>query len=72
MLQASLGLEFDPSANEIRLRQPHLPPFINDLTIKGLRLGNATVDLALHGLGKDISMRVLRSNGDIRISAIYC
>lgn len=72
MLQASLGLEFDHDANEIRLRQPHLPPFINDLTIKGLRLGGASVDLALHGQGKDISMRVLRSNGDVRVSAVYC
>lgn len=71
MLQASLGLEFDHDANEIRLRQLHLPPFINDLTIKGLRLGGASIDLALHGQGKDISMRVLPSNGDVRVSAVY-
>ncbi|MGE5163062.1 MAG: glycogen debranching N-terminal domain-containing protein [Sphingobacteriales bacterium] len=72
MLQALLGLEFDPGANEIRLRQPHLPSFIKDLTIRGLRLGDATVDLALRGQGKDISMRVLRSNGDVRVSAVNC
>ncbi|MGC1095466.1 MAG: amylo-alpha-1,6-glucosidase [Pseudolabrys sp.] len=72
LLQASLGLEFDPVAKEITLRNPHLPSFIESLTISGLRLGNSTVDLALRGQRDDISMRVLRSDGNIRVSAIFC
>jgi glycogen debranching enzyme len=69
LLQAALGLEFDDK--EIRLRHPHLPPFINDLTIKGLRYADATVDLALHGKGDDISMRIVRNDCGVRISTIY-
>jgi glycogen debranching enzyme len=69
LLQAALGLEFDDK--EIRLRNPHLPPFINDLTIKGLRLADATVDLALHGKGDNISMRIVRNDCGVRVSAIY-
>jgi glycogen debranching enzyme len=72
LLQASLGLEFDAEANEIRLRNPYLPSFINELTINRLRLGDATVDLALHGRGDDTSLRVLRSDGGVRVSAVYC
>ncbi|MGA9081884.1 MAG: hypothetical protein WB390_05445, partial [Pseudolabrys sp.] len=59
-------------AKEITLRNPHLPSFIESLTISGLRLGNSTVDLALRGQRDDISMRVLRSDGNIRVSAIFC
>ena len=72
LLQASLGLEFDPDGQEIRLRNPHLPSFIDELTIRRLRLGDATVDLALHGHGDDVSLRVLRSDRGVRVSAVYC
>lgn len=71
LLGTSLGLEFDAEAKEIRLRNPHLPPFIEELTIKGLRLGDSVVDLCLHGRGDDISVRILRNDGNIRVAAIY-
>ncbi len=71
LLQASLGLEFDPSTNEIRLRNPHLPLFVDALSINRLRLGDATVDLALHGRGDDLSLRVVRSDGKVQVSTLY-
>jgi glycogen debranching enzyme len=71
LLGTLLGLEFAAEAKEIRLRNPHLPPFIEELTIKGLRLGDSTVDLCLHGRGDDISLRILRNDGNIRVAAIY-
>jgi glycogen debranching enzyme len=70
-LQALLGLEFDSDANEIRLRNPHLPDFIDALSIKHLRLGDASVDLAVHGRGDDLSLRIMRSDGDVQVSLIY-
>jgi len=72
LLGALLGLEFNPDTKEIRLRNPHLPSFIEDLTIKGLPLGDSTIDLSLHGRGDDISMRILRNEGNISVSVIYC
>jgi hypothetical protein len=66
-----LGLEFDPEGREIRLRNPHLPPFIEDLTIEGLRLGDSTVDFGLRGRGDDIAMRILRNDGELRVTVIY-
>ena len=72
LLQASLGLEFDPDANEIRLRNPYLPSFIDNLAINRLRLGESSVDLALHGREDDLSLRVLRTDGNLRVSVVYC
>src|ERR1039458_3699408 len=48
LLQASLGLEFDPDRNEILLRKPRLPPFLEEVTLFNLRLGQSVVDLMLH------------------------
>ena len=39
MLQASLGLEFDPAQNEIRFRDPRLPSFLDSVLLRNLRLG---------------------------------
>jgi glycogen debranching enzyme len=72
LLQTLLGLEFDPDNKEIRLRNPHLPSFIEALTINRLRLGDATVDLALHGRGDDVALRILRSDGGVRVTGLYC
>lgn len=71
LVQAALGLEFDPYAKEIRLRNPYLPGSIEDCTIRGLRLGDGIVNLALHGRKDDISMRVLEAHGDLRVSVVY-
>ena len=39
LLEASLGLEFDPGKGEIRLRNPRLPSFLDEVTLRNLRLG---------------------------------
>ena len=45
LLEASLGLEFDPFNNEIRLRNPRLPAFLDEVMLRNLRLGHSSVDL---------------------------
>ena len=39
LLEASLGLEFDPQKDEIRLRNPRLPPFLDEVMLRNLQLG---------------------------------
>ena len=41
LLQSSLGLEFNPDRNEILLRKPRLPPFLEEVTLRNLRLGRS-------------------------------
>ena len=71
LLQSSLGLEFDADRNEILLRNPRLPPFLEEVTLRNLRLGKSTVDLLLRRHGNDVSIQVLRNEGHIRVAAVY-
>ena len=71
LLQASLGLEFDADRNEIRLRQPRLPRFLEEVTLRNLQFGHATLDLKLRRHDTDVSIQVLRNDGQIRVSAVY-
>ena len=71
LLQASLGLEFDPDRNEILLRKPRLPPFLEEVTLRSLRLGQSTVDLLLHRHNDQVSVQILRNEGQIRVSTLY-
>src|SRR6266699_3639364 len=40
LIQASLGLEFDPARCEIRLRNPRLPSFLDTVILRNVRLGS--------------------------------
>jgi glycogen debranching enzyme len=71
LLQSSLGLEFDPGRNEILLRNPRLPSFLEEVTLRNLRLGQSTVDLMLRRHGNDVSLQVLRNEGQIIVASVY-
>ena len=71
LVQAALGLEFDPEATEIRLHNPRLPPFLDEAILRNLRLGNSSVDLSVQRQGQGVAVQVLRSEGEIRVSALY-
>jgi glycogen debranching enzyme len=71
LLQSSLGLEFDSDRNEILLRNPRLPSFLEEVTLRNLRLGNSSVDLRLRRHTHDVSIQVLRNEGQIRVAAVY-
>jgi glycogen debranching enzyme len=71
LIQASLGLEFEPALREIHFRNPRLPPFLDEVVLRNLQLGESSVDLAIRRHGEDVSIQVLRSEGTIRVSAIY-
>jgi glycogen debranching enzyme len=71
LLQSSLGLEFDQGRNEILLREPRLPAFLDEMTVRNLNLGQSVVDLMLRRHGNDVSIQVLRNEGQIRIAAVY-
>ena len=71
MLQATLGLEFDIARNEIRLRNPCLPPFLAEVALSNLRLGDSSADLAIQreADGK-VSLRVSRKSGNVQIGLV--
>ena len=71
LLKASLGLEFDPVAGEIRLCDPRLPSFLDSVMLRNLRLGDCSVDLVARRHGKSVSVEVLRTEGGVGVSVVY-
>jgi glycogen debranching enzyme len=70
LLEAALGLEFDVERSAIRLRDPHLPAFLDEVILRGLQLGPSSVDLRIRRHGDDVSMEVLRRRGQIQVSIV--
>src|SRR5450432_3761238 len=70
LLEAALGLEFDVLRGEIRLRNPRLPAFLNEVVLHELRLGPSTVDLRVSRHGEEVSLEVLRTRGQIQVSIV--
>jgi len=71
LLEASLGFEFYPQAGEIRLRNPRLPAFLDDVTIRGLKLGNGSVDFVVRRHEDEVSLQILDCTGDIRVAVVF-
>jgi glycogen debranching enzyme len=70
LLEAALGLEFDAERGEIRLRNPRLPAFLNEVILRELQLADASVDLRIRRHGDDVSLEVLRKRGQIQVSIV--
>jgi glycogen debranching enzyme len=71
MLQACLGLEFDTDSQEIRLRDPRLPVFLDEIVLSNLTLGDTNVDLVIRReIDNDVSVRVSRMSGSVRVSLL--
>ncbi|WP_027526026.1 amylo-alpha-1,6-glucosidase [Bradyrhizobium sp. Ec3.3] len=70
LLEAALGIEFDVARSEIRLRNPHLPAFLNEVVLRDLQLGPSSVDLRIRRHGGDVALEVLRTRGQIQVSIV--
>ena len=70
LLEAALGLEFDAARGDIRLRNPRLPVFLNEVVLRDLRLGSSSVDLRVSRHGDEVSLEVLRTRGQIQVSIV--
>jgi glycogen debranching enzyme len=70
LLEAALGIEFDALRGEIRLRNPRLPAFLNQVILRDLGLGESSVDLCVRRHGDEVSLEVLRTRGRIQVSIV--
>jgi glycogen debranching enzyme len=70
LLEAALGLEFDADCGEIRLHNPRLPAFLNEVVLRELQLGPSSVDLRVRRHGDEVSLEVLRTRGRIQVSIV--
>jgi hypothetical protein len=70
LIQASLGLEFAPQTNEIRLSNPYLPPFLDEIVLRNLQLGKSRADLKVRRHGDEVSVELLRTRGQVQVSVV--
>jgi glycogen debranching enzyme len=71
LLEASLGLEFDIRRGEIRLRNPRLPAFLRDVTLRNLKLGESNTDLKISRRDETVSVETLRTEGHVQVAVLF-
>jgi glycogen debranching enzyme len=67
LLQSCLGLRIDAPRAMLSFSQPVLPPFLENIEIKNLRIGEAIVDLSVERYATDVGVTILRREGRIEI-----
>jgi glycogen debranching enzyme len=67
LLQSCLGLRIEAQRSRLSFSQPVLPPFLEYIEIKNLRIGDAEVDLLLEHHAKDVGINILRREGKVGI-----
>ena len=69
-LQACLGLSFERKNTKVCFCHPQLPDYLEWVEIKNLGVDHGTVDLRLRRHAQNVSINVLRKEGDMEITAI--
>ncbi|MDB5050406.1 MAG: putative Amylo-alpha,6-glucosidase [Fibrobacteres bacterium] len=67
LLQSCLGLSLDAALGQVRLENPVLPSFLEELRIRDLRLGAGSVDIIFRRHGQDITVEIPRRTGRIEV-----
>jgi glycogen debranching enzyme len=67
MLQAILGLSARGHENLITVNKPHLPPWLNVVELRNLRVGRSVVSLVFRREGEITAFSLLERKGDVRV-----
>jgi glycogen debranching enzyme len=68
VLQAILGIEFDAANCKLIIDNPYIPGFFPDkIQLNGLKVNDAKVDVEFSGNGYDVAVKILSSEGNIRV-----
>ncbi|MGH7528915.1 MAG: amylo-alpha-1,6-glucosidase [Gemmatimonadales bacterium] len=67
LLQACLGLEVRGVEQRVLFTRPHLPDFLQEIEIRGLRVRDARVDLVLIRQDRDVAVNVVRRDGPVDV-----
>jgi glycogen debranching enzyme len=67
LLKSVLGLFVEADQQRVRFAHPALPPFLEEVSITNLRVGDAVVDLRLHRYPGDVGINVVRREGKVEV-----
>ncbi len=71
LVQASTGLEMRAGQGEIGFNRPCLPDFLEQLCLRGLRMGEGSADVMLRRHGDDVTVAVMRQSGPVQVMVRY-
>jgi len=66
-VQSCLGLSINAEKRCIQFDQPMLPPFVDELKLGRLAIGEEWVDLRLQRSGTKVLVEVLGRKGDLKV-----
>ena len=69
LIESCLGLTIQGSANRVIFNRPALPEGIPQLSIRGLRVGDASVDLLFERQMDTVRVQVLEKQGEVEVVA---
>jgi len=67
LLQAMLGLSAQAQNNLLTINSPVLPPWINTVELKNLRVGDSVLHLVFRREGETTSFSMLDKQGSVRV-----
>ena len=70
LLEACLGLQVHAREKQVRFISPLLPPSIAHVEIRNLRVGEASVDVALDRSGESVAVTVNRREGELKVVTV--
>jgi hypothetical protein len=70
LLQACLGLSFDPAANTVRFERPVLPQWLQEVTLRGIDRRGERIDVSLRRRGGEVLAGAPARTGDVRVVSV--
>lgn len=67
LLKVCLNFEPDAARGILRVREPALPDWLDTITLTGLRVGAASVDVKVTSQAGSTSCQILRKEGNLRV-----
>ncbi|HWB49013.1 MAG TPA: amylo-alpha-1,6-glucosidase [Stellaceae bacterium] len=67
LLQACLGLGFDTADRSVTFNRPTLPPFLDEVVLRGLTLPTGVIDIMVQRAGEEVALHVLSRRGEIGV-----
>jgi glycogen debranching enzyme len=67
LLQAMLGISARANENLLTVNQPHLPPWLDEVEVRGLRVGESSLSLVFRRDGDTTGFSLLSKEGDVRV-----
>jgi glycogen debranching enzyme len=67
LLQGMLGISAVAHENVLTVNKPHLPPWLNEVELRNLRVGDSALSLVFRREGETTGFSLLSREGDVRV-----